>query len=302
MTTLSRRGLLAAGAAVAVSTTTHATASAATAPPAAPYSRSLPHLVEAEQLVDYLRMADPLDLSRNQYKVPADSRQTVLTWGTPGQPASYRALAQCGSFVTSTLLRGYGAGTAYGWATPEYFRQNFFPTEPAGSGKWAPTAEEFQRGFLRAAQFQHLTQVTKPVNLKPGDLVAIDYGTSSGGNTGHVVMIRQAKGLFAHAADSTLGQPVDPYLFEIIDCTSAPHGDPNGGNLANYEAYPDSRFQPTRDADGNVVQVQNGTGVGYGHMVFYGARSSGLFAGYRWSVNSSTAYRVQSRPLSAARI
>lgn len=305
---VSRRGLLAAGtggglaAAGGIGATLWSPAASAASPPRPePYARPWPHLTEAVRLTEYLRLADPLDAAVNDYLDASDRSSTVLAWGDPGRPSTCRALAQCSTFVTGALMRAYGTGTDAGWATSEYFRATFFPTASSSGGKWSPSAAEYQRGFAALDGASHLVRVTRPADLVPGDLVAINYrGTSSA--SGHIVMIRRARGVIAHRADGGLGVAADGHVFEIVDCTGSPHGDPNGGNLALYEAFPDTRFEATRDAAGNRVKVRHGRGVGFGHMVLYAARTDGAFAGYRWSVNSSTVHSVGTRPITAARI
>lgn len=292
---------LAAGGALAAAGT--ARAASPPAPAADPYLPTLPHQTEAEQMIDYLRMSDARDTDRNQYKLASDTRSTVLNWGGPGRAEEYRALAQCSTFVTKTLMRAYGEGTSAGWATKEYFRDNFFPGPPGpDASKWAPSAEQYRAGFENAADILHIQRVRKPANLRPGDLVAIDYDDPGSPYTGHIVMIRKAKGVFRHAVDTKLTGDVTPRVFEIIDCTHQPHGDPDNGNLANYQAFPDSRFTPVLDPEGTVTGWDNGTGVGYGHMIFYSDDVTGVFAGYRWSVNSSSVHGVDERPVCGGRV
>ncbi|MFC1417011.1 hypothetical protein [Streptacidiphilus cavernicola] len=302
---LSRRRLMTTGAGAALAATAVGAAAgpaaADTAPAADPYVAKLPHQIEAEQIVDYLLNTAPGDLL-NQYKsIPAfDGQSTVVTWGTPGNPASYRVLAQCASFQTLVLERAYGAGTGYGWATPAYFKDNFFPASTDTSKRY-PDAAEFRTGFADAAAILNLTAVTKPVNLRPGDLVAIDYNNPNGTYSGHIVMIRKRKAAFASGVDAQVGAGAVPYVFEVVDCTDTPHGEPKNpptGSLADYQAYPDTRYVYT-DPD---VDLQTNTGVGYGHMVFYADPVTKLFAGHRWSVNDASPLTVAQQPIAAARV
>lgn len=214
-----------------------------------------------------------------------------MAWGQPGHPEQFGNLSQCASFMTSVLERAYGAGTAYAWATPGFFDQYFPPKD--GTTRLAgvfPDAEDLQAGFLNAANVPHFDPVTKPVNLRPGDIVAWDYdpATKSVPYTGHTVMIRSYVGTLASSVDSQLGiSGVVPHLFQIVDCTSSPHGGPSltsQTSIDHYRAYPDSR---AAIADGNSSYTEN-TGVGYGYMIFYADPATDQFAGYRWSVNSST--------------
>ncbi|MFJ8648599.1 hypothetical protein ACIRNI_21070 [Streptomyces sp. NPDC093546] len=300
---LSRRRLLAstagAGAALAAGPAA-GTASAADAPAPDPYQLKLPHQIEAETLVEYLRMR-PWSDGANRYKTAGQfpDENSALAWGAPGHPEQFSALAQCSSFLTMVLQRAYGTGTAYGWATREYFAEHF-KTE---AGKFYPTAEKFREGFANAATIPHFTGVTKPVNLRPGDLVAFDYDAdvTTEPYTGHIVMIRERKGTLASSVDSQVGEGVIPYVFEIVDCTSDPHGNPgaSAGAEATYRAFPDTRIE---EAAGAPTGWTEHNGVGYGHMVFYADPTTKLFAGYRWSVNSSTPRKAADRPIAAARV
>jgi hypothetical protein len=290
---LSRRALLTGSAAVAGAAATAGLAApaAVAAEPATAdlYPLKPPHLLEAENLVEYLRLrADPW--SYNRYDAPGENLgTTAVVWGRPGHPEEFGNLSQCASFVTSVLERAYGADTAYGWATRDYF-DSYFPPKGGGPARTVPypTAEDLQAGFADAAQVPHVDQVTKPVNLRPGDLVAVDYdaGATSAPYTGHVVMIRAAEGTFPSPVDARLGSGVVPYLFQIVDCTSNPHGGPDltsQSSIDHYRAHPDTRAEISDD---NTTYAEH-SGAGYGHMIFYADPVTQLFAGYRWSVNSS---------------
>ncbi|MFC1433218.1 hypothetical protein ACEZDB_21470 [Streptacidiphilus sp. N1-3] len=295
-TPLTRRSLLAGAAglttaaAVATAGLGATPAAAAEAAASALYPLKPPHLLEAETLVEYLRLRSDQWPLHNRYDVPGQNLgTTAVTWGRPGHPEEFGNLSQCASFITSVLERAYGSDTAYAWATGDYFDQ-YFPSK-SGSTRTAPfpEAEDLQAGFANAANVPHFDPVTKPVNLRPGDLVAIDYDAvrTSTPYTGHVVMIRAVEGTFASSVDSQVGSGVVPYLFQIVDCTSNPHGDPDitsRTSTDHYRAYPDTRGLL---ADDNSAYTQS-TGVGYGHMVFYADPVTKLFAGYRWSVNDSS--------------
>jgi len=290
---VSRRALLTGSAAVATAVATAGLAApaavAAEAATADLYPLKPPHLLEAENLVEYLRLRGD-QWTNNRYDTPGENLgTTAVVWGRPGHPEEFANLSQCASFITSVLERAYGADTAYGWATRDYF-DRYFPPKGGGPARTVPfpTAEDLQAGFADAAQVPHFDQVTKPVNLRPGDLVAIDYdaGGTSTPYTGHVVMIRAAEGTFASSVDAKLGSGVVPYLFQIVDCTSNPHGGPDLGSatsVAHYRAYPDTRAEISDDD----TAYDEHSGAGYGHMVLYADPATQLFAGYRWSVNSS---------------
>ncbi|MFI9587438.1 hypothetical protein ACIHCQ_37765 [Streptomyces sp. NPDC052236] len=291
---LSRRGLLAA-------TVATGQASAAEIPPPDPQWARPPHQVEAEALVDYLRTLPWSEQAKvNRYKAAGVPESSFANWGTAGHPEQFSVLAQCSSFLTMVLERTYGANSAYGWATREYFSQ-YFGTEP---GKLYPTAEKFRTGFAAAADIPHFDAVTKPVNLRPGDLVAFDYDpvNTTEPYTGHIVMVKERKGTWASSSvDSQVGPDVIPYVFEIVDCTSDPHGSPAASDTAEaiYRAFPDTRIE---EHVGATPEWTEHNGVGYGHIVFYADATTKLFAGYRWSVNSSKANKVADCPIAAARV
>ncbi|MGI5484530.1 hypothetical protein [Streptomyces lavendofoliae] len=298
-----RRGVLTGTAAVGaalVAGPAAGAASAAATPSPNPYQPKSPHQIEAEALIDYLRLR-PWSDGANRYKTAGQfpDENSALVWGAPGHPEQFSAFAQCSSFLTMVLQRAYGTGTAYGWATREFFAR-YFATE---AGKFYPTAEKFREGFAAAASIPHFTGVTKPVNLRPGDLVAFDYDPEATTEpyTGHIVMIRERKGTLASPADAQVGEGVVPYVFEVVDCTSDPHGNPAASPTAEatYRGFPDTRIEEAPDGTAGWAEHN---GVGYGHMVFYADPTTKLFAGYRWSVNSSTARRAADRPIAAARV
>ncbi|MER7702259.1 hypothetical protein ABTX81_05065 [Kitasatospora sp. NPDC097605] len=321
---ITRRGLLAgaagtAGAAALATVAGAGEASAATVPPPSPYTLKLPHQIEAEALVDNLRLR-PWDHLANRYKRAGvfDDVPTSVRWGTAGHPEEFSNLSQCSSFLTLVLQRAYGtaptvpAGTpmpwgdySYGWATRDYFQQ-YFIKDPANPNPY-PTAEKYQQAFLDTASLPHFTRVTKPVNLRPGDLVALDYYPDEDNTkpyTGHIVMIRERKGTWSDpVVDAKIGRPVVPYVFEVVDCTSDPHGNPALGGTATdlYRAFPDSRIEEVPGTNGSSTWKEH-DGVGYGHMVFYADADTKLFAGYRWSLNTTVPRSVTERPISAGRV
>ncbi|GAA2817850.1 hypothetical protein RMN57_19205 [Kitasatospora sp. CM 4170] len=325
---ISRRGLLAgaagtAGAAALATAAGTTRAAAATAvPAAAPHALKLPHQIEAEALVDNLRLL-PWEFEANRYKAkntPLESLNSRVQWGAPGHPEDFYNLSQCSSFLSLVLERAYGTAPtrpaaalpwsaySYGWANEQYFRDNFYFDK--ADTKDFPNAQEYRTAFARkdvsgADPLPHFEPVTKPVNLRPGDLVAFEYDDDSDAlYTGHIVMIRERKGVWADPdVDRLVGPDVVPHVFEIIDCTSGPHGGPNLGGAATelYRAFPDTRFEEVLATTGQSTFVKH-NGVGYGHMVFYADAATKLFAGYRWSVTSRTAHAAKDRPIAAGRV
>ncbi|MGR6968183.1 LamG domain-containing protein [Streptomyces cynarae] len=202
-----------------------------------------------------------------------------VTWGTPDDATTWIAHARCSSFLTRVLKH------TYGWATDDYFTQYFQDT--------VPEAADYRKAFADGTAGPHFRRIRKVTDLRPGDLIAIDYNGQVADNTGHIVMVREVKGTFTGTADFT-GET--QYAVEIVDCTSDPHG---VYGLSNYPAYPDTRMVSN-------VTGENLQGVGIGHMMFYASDATGEFSRYRWSVNTSKTtaenLTVTDRPIAAARV
>jgi hypothetical protein len=215
----------------------------------------------------------------NQYLIGSPSQ---LTWGSPADPASWIARARCSSFISGVLRH------TYPWATDAYFQ--------TWLGDSSPEAEDYRAGFA-AGPGPRMRRIGKITDLRPGDLIAIDYSTAENGtpqaDTGHIVMVRQILAPYT-------GGPADhpgvlQYPIEILDCTAEAHGE---YQYATYRDFPDTRMV-WEDATSEEADF---AGVGIGHMFFY-ADAAGGFAGYRWSVNSGSTntYAVSARPIAAAR-
>ncbi|MEU5690243.1 twin-arginine translocation signal domain-containing protein [Actinosynnema sp. NPDC020468] len=271
---LSRRSFL-GGTAVAVGVTaTLGTATAyGEAYPPSPYRASAPHLIQAEQIIDYLSLP-VCPPGNNVYKHPDEPNSVV--WGSPGDATTWFNRSQCASFQTAVLRR------TYGWARSAFFTAHF--------GLASPFARDYRAAFAADA-VPHFSRVHRVADLRPGDLIAIDYANDQDTNTGHLVMVRSVKGVYT-APVATLNFPGETqYAVEVADCTSEPHG---MWGVGNYHAFPDNRITATRRQDG----------AGYGHMMFYASDATGGFTRYRWSVNTSSpgAYTEAQRPVAAARV
>lgn len=202
---------------------------------------------------------------------------STVTWGTPDDLTSWIARARCSSFITWLLKH------TYGWATDAYFTQYFQDR--------IPEAADYRQAFTNGTAGPRFRQIRKVTDLQPGDLISVDYMGQVEDNTGHIVMVREVKGVFSGVADFT-GET--QYAVEVVDCTAEPHG---VYALTNYPKYPDTRMV-------SLVQEENLEGVGIGHMMFYASDATGEFSRYRWSVNTakSSAHPVTTRPIAAARI
>jgi hypothetical protein len=224
-----------------------------------------PHLVVAERLIDNLPP------SRNTYKDPA--QRNVVKWGKPGVPETWTNQSQCASFLTAVLRRAYPK-----WATRWFFAKHF--------GSRSPYARSYLHAFASGA-VPHFSVVDEVADLRPGDLIAIDFRKDQGTHTGHIVMVREVKEVY-EARSSFAGET--QYAVEVVDCTSEPHG---MFGVGDYSSYPDSRI---------VDETTQHGGAGYGHMMFYASDATGRFSRYRWSVNSSASFTAEQRSMIAARV
>ncbi|ATE52710.1 MULTISPECIES: hypothetical protein [Actinosynnema] len=242
--------------------------------PARPPRTATPHLLEAENLVGHLSLPT-CPLANNVYKDP--SQRNVVRWGDPADASTWVNRSQCASFQTAVLRRSHR------WATQRFFTAHF--------GVASPFARDYREVFARGG-VPHFERVRRVADLRPGDLVAIDYRNDQDTNTGHIVMVREVRGAY-EAPSPRLNFPGETqYAVEIVDCTSEPHGQYGVGH---YAAFPDSR----------IFNAENQTeGAGFGHMMFYASDRTGEFTRYRWSVNaaSSGVYPVAERPVAAARV
>ncbi|WP_367323934.1 LamG domain-containing protein [Streptomyces sp. HUAS ZL42] len=202
---------------------------------------------------------------------------STVTWGTPDDLTSWIAHARCSSFITWVLRH------TYGWATDDYFTQYFQDR--------IPEAADYRKAFTDGTGGPRFQRIRKVADLRPGDLIAVDYNGTDPDNTGHIVMVREVKGVYTGSLNFS-GET--QYAVEVVDCTSDPHG---VYGLSTYAPYPDTRMVSDVDAD-------NLEGVGIGHMMFYAADATGEFSRYRWSVNTGSAktYTVAQRPIAAARL
>ncbi|MFB9737286.1 hypothetical protein ACFQE4_12035 [Streptomyces thermocoprophilus] len=200
-------------------------------------------------------------------------------WGTPDDLTSWINRSRCSSFVTRVLKQ------TYGWATDAYFKQWFQDT--------IPEAADYRKAFTDGTGGPHFRRIRKVADLRPGDLIAVDYNGQVANNTGHIVMVREVKGTFTGSA---VFSGETQYAVEVIDCTAEPHG---VYALTNYPSYPDTRMVSNVDGE-------NFEGAGIGHMMFYASDATGEFSRYRWSVNTSKStaegLTVASRPIAAARV
>ncbi|WP_345284513.1 LamG domain-containing protein [Kitasatospora albolonga] len=195
--------------------------------------------------------------------------EAQVVFGQPADPATWVNRSRCNSFVTAVLRH------TYPWAADNsYFATWFGATDP----RFSPTAARYQSRFSgenggAGPRFKAITRVT---DLRPGDLVSVNYNGTVANNTGHIVMVRTLKGVRTGFMD----QPgLTQYVVEVVDCTASPHG---VFGLSTYWDCPDTRMVDNLDK----AVSQNRQGAGIGHMVFY-AKADGSFAGHRWSVNSA---------------
>ncbi|HTI22940.1 MAG TPA: hypothetical protein VL652_18240 [Kutzneria sp.] len=278
-----RRAVLSAVAGAASAAVLVGAAPAASAVPrdgvSAPYGPYPPHLLEAERLLGYLDLLS-WELGYNQYRYPAPPGQPTvpdqMTWGDPGDPASFRNLAQCASFQTGILKHSYPK-----WATDDFFAQHF--------GSTSPQAWQYHRMFTgRHGAVPHFTPVSTIDDLQVGDLIALDDKDRQPGDTdtGHMMLVRRRAGTY-HGVGEQPGST--QHAVQVVDCTKNPHG---VYGVGDYPSYPDSR----------ITRTTGWPGGGFGHLMLYADTATGAFTGIRWSVNSSVFNPVTERAVAAAHL
>jgi hypothetical protein len=130
--------------------------------------------------------------------------------------------------------------------------------------KRVPQAVEYHDTIAAGRGF---TLVTRIVDIRPGDIIAVAYPPGSK-PTGHVMIA--ATRAVARAATRPVEPDTAQYEIGVIDSANSGHG------------RADSRLR----ADGTWT-----TGVGRGTLRLYG-RSDGTIAGYCWSTSSHSAFRA----------
>ncbi|MEU9132726.1 hypothetical protein AB0D08_32255 [Kitasatospora sp. NPDC048540] len=232
----------------------------------------------------------PWELGRNRYRHAGrfDGLPDQVRWGSPGAAEDFYVLSRCASFLTRVVERAYGPGTSSGWATERFLRDHVADWGPHCH---SPNARAYRAAFARG--IPHFRPVTTVRDLLPGDLLSVDYNRPKEAvYSGHIVIVRRHRGLLPHPADRRFPLPVLPHVFEVVDCSSRPHGT-RAGFPDLFDAYPDTRA---------LGGAGTGDGVGYGHMVLYEDRSTGRIAGYRRSPDAPGAFTAAERPIAAARI
>jgi hypothetical protein len=279
---ISRRAALAAAAGTASAAMLGGGTAAADQPPGGssfPYGPYPPHLLEVERLLGYLNLL-PWESGNNTYRMPAPpgqpEQQDRMTWGAPGDPASYQNFARCASFQTGVLKYSYPQ-----WATSDFFTTYFRSA--------SPQAWQYHRIFTgQHGTVPHFTPVPTIDDLRVGDLIALNDLDRQPGDTdtGHVLLVRRLVGTY----DRVGGQKGSTqYAIQVVDCTKDPHGVYATGD---YPSYPDSR----------ITSGRKWPGAGFGHVMLYADSVTGVFTGIRWSVNSSVFNPITERAIAAAHI
>lgn len=172
----------------------------------------------------------------------------------------------CSSFISHLL-----ALTAYKWYEKIYAHGvlSRYPTQRNNPPIDRCLAKDFFYFFYkhnsRLNLFKGWQIISDPRNIKPGDIIAIKYGTEDD-NTGHVLMAADypitdrvdITSIYAADPDSAGGRLVTikkhtEYAIKIIDSSASPHG-----NIAKIPYYPDSRLNNPKNIDDS--------GIGRGYM------------------------------------
>lgn len=176
-----------------------------------------------------------------------------------GLPTTARTM--CNSFVTAMLSRAYG------------FNDNFYRL---WTGMRSPTAARISE-MTRAGR---LMQTLPSVNdVRPGDLVVIDYGDPTSSATGHVAFV-EALPVVRYPQSAPLVPDTIQYEVSVIDSARTGHGPTDTRRL------PDGSWVP---------------GIGRGVMRLY-VNTRGAVVGYAWSTWSSSSYAINGQGTVSTRV
>ncbi|MEV4411508.1 hypothetical protein [Catellatospora sp. NPDC049609] len=219
----------------------------------------------------------PAERAYNSYGTPSR-----ITFGTPGQPTTYRNVSQCATFVRRLMSHRFS------WATGDWFTAEF--------GDDFPDSAEFHDAF--AADIARTDDIPDVrgfrlhvfpyFNLEAGDIMAIRYDDDTSSGSGHMAII----GTGSHLVDDS--NPAHrEWAIRVMDSSSSPHGDPAAGH-----PFPDTRF---------YLDPQSGTwteadGAGMGWMFIRTSRADGAIIAHRWSSDESTWHSMADRPINFGRI
>lgn len=176
---------------------------------------------------------------------------SYVTFPIPDRVVPAEARTMCSSFFTALLAQAYG------------FNENYFRSWTGGR---APTAA---RWFATAKAGRQFTRISRVIDVRPGDVLLVDYGDPTASSTGHIALIDSMPQIrFPQSAP--LVPDTIQYEVGVIDSARTGHGPT------------DSR----RMADGSWV-----SGVGRGVMRLY-VDNQGTIVGYAWSVWASSSYGI----------
>ncbi|MGZ3763330.1 MAG: hypothetical protein ACXVA2_01650 [Mucilaginibacter sp.] len=171
-------------------------------------------------------------------------KDNIVSWGDDSNPL--QCYSDCSGFINALIAK------TFNWKEDDF---------KAAWGHKRMFAYHYYNAFVSGNHFQQIKNIS---NLRPGDLIALQYADRSEheDNTGHVMLIISSPRL---RRPSKLIEPNTlQYEIEIIDCSKSPHG------------KSDTRF----NADGSEY-----SGLGKGIFRLY-TDEQGNITGYSWSTGN----------------
>ena len=219
--------------------------------------------------------------------VPGGVDGFYTVWATDPGATAYENVTDCSNFSDVLFQR------AYGWWPPTTHAR--------------PLAEDF---YWAVRDGNHFVSVDRASELRVGDVIALLYGASDGGDTGHVAFVDALPEPFD-------GAPVVAGLTQlVVSIVDSSHG--FHGATASDAAHQDLRRlgppagTPTCTTDDECVAQYGAsavcntwtstsavcayTGIGRGRMRLY-VGADGRIAGYTWANNTGSTFYPRPSPL-----
>lgn len=180
---------------------------------------------------------------------------TIVTWAGVNGATIYQNQSTCAPFVTNVVK------TANNLSNTDY---------KARTGSTSPSSAQYYDLIVGQTGF---TRIAKAADIRRGDIVALKYlPCADNASTGHTMMALGAPVLRAATKPFIAGTV--QYEVKIADSTSSPHTATDSAGIT----YTDLRNSSTN------------SGAGIGTLRLYADETTGVIAGYSWTVGSGSVY------------
>jgi hypothetical protein len=151
---------------------------------------------------------------------------------------------------------------------------------------WGSTSPSTSNYYSQIVAGNHFSKVSNIGDIRPGDLIVLNYTDTS---SGHLAMVDEYPTALASAINPVVSGTTQ-YSVRVIDSTSSAHGCATGTSTA------DARWVPTTPASPCSGGSTDG-GAGRGTLRLYavspGLANAGTLNGYAWSLTPGTTYYPQ---------